>query len=176
MRGFRSLVVVGLFSAGCGARAAHPPAGPTGDTRTSAASEPGAAAAGPSEERVAVHIDDAIRRACGISDSRTYFDFDSARISGKGSKVLRQLAQCFDTGPLKEARMRLVGYADPRGEPEYNLLLGGRRASSVKDVLVQDGVSADHIETSSRGEMEAAGHDELSWTRDRRVEVRLATD
>jgi len=35
--------------------------------------------------------------------------------------------------------MRLVGHADPRGDEEYNLALGERRANAAKDFLVEKG-------------------------------------
>jgi hypothetical protein len=48
-----------------------------------------------------------------------------------------------------------VGHADPRGDDNYNLALGGRRADSVKSVIVNEGVPSSRVLTSSRGEMDA---------------------
>jgi peptidoglycan-associated lipoprotein len=87
--------------------------------------------------------------------------------------VLKQLADCFSTGPLKGRQMRLVGHADPRGEPEYNLTLGGRRADNVKSFIAKQGLAEEQMSTTSRGEMDATGTDEASWARDRRVDVIL---
>jgi len=67
--------------------------------------------------------------------------------------------------------MRLVGYADPRGTADYNLALGGRRADNVKSVIEEYGLSGQKISTSSRGAMDAAGTDESTWAKDRRVEA-----
>jgi peptidoglycan-associated lipoprotein len=67
-----------------------------------------------------------------------------------------------------------VGHADPRGDEEYNLALGGRRADAVADALAQRRLSRNQISTTSRGEMEASGTDEPSWAKDRRVDVTLA--
>lgn len=173
MRHFEVLLFAGLFGIGCGSKATNPPVAPTGtNENATAASQPNQNTAKANE--VTVHIDDAIRKACGISDSKAYFAFDSSRLEQADMKTMHQLSQCFSTGPLQGRGMRLVGYADPRGEPEYNLVLGGERASSVKQILVRDGVVAGHIETTSRGEMEAKGYDEATWARDRRVDVRLA--
>ena len=88
--------------------------------------------------------------------------------------MLRKLAVCFSTGPLAGRQMGLVGHADPRGESEYNMLLGERRATNVKQVIVSEGLAPDKMSTSSRGEMDATGTDEASWARDRRVDVVLA--
>ena len=68
--------------------------------------------------------------------------------------------------------MQLVGHADPRGDDNYNLALGGKRADSVKHVIVSRGMPATKVLTSSRGEMDATGNDESTWAKDRRVDVR----
>lgn len=175
MNGLRKMVCCGiLLAAGCGSQAVKPPAAPAANAGESSATPETDSEAAPTEEQVAVHIEDAIKKACGISDTRAYFAFDSSNLESSASGALGQLAHCFSKGPLGKERMRLVGYADPRGESEYNLVLGGERASSVKSFLVRTGVAAERIETTSRGEMEAKGHDEATWAKDRRVDVRLA--
>lgn len=70
--------------------------------------------------------------------------------------------------------MRLVGHADPRGEDSYNLALGERRATGVKKYLVNAGLGDNQGDVTSRGEMDATGTDETSWSKDRRVDVVLA--
>lgn len=120
-----------------------------------------------------VHIAEDIRKACGIADADAHFAFDSSSIGASARPVLTQLAQCFVSGPLKGREMRLVGHADPRGGDDYNMVLGGSRADTVKAFLTMQGVADDHIATTSRGEMEARGTDEASWAADRRVDVLL---
>jgi outer membrane protein OmpA-like peptidoglycan-associated protein len=51
-----------------------------------------------------------------------------------------------------DAHLILQGHADPRGGPEYNKLLSDRRVTRTKAFLVQQGVSADAIETQGLGE------------------------
>jgi peptidoglycan-associated lipoprotein len=70
--------------------------------------------------------------------------------------------------------MKLVGHADPRGEVEYNFGLGQERAGSVAEFLKERGVPSSRMVTSSRGEIEATGTEEMSWARDRRVQILLA--
>jgi peptidoglycan-associated lipoprotein len=120
-----------------------------------------------------VHISSDIRKACGISDADAHFAFDSASLGEAERPVLNQLAQCFVTGPLAKREMRLVGHADPRGADEYNMVLGGSRADTVKAFLTMKGMPSSRIATTSRGEMEARGTDEASWAEDRRVDVLL---
>jgi peptidoglycan-associated lipoprotein len=120
-----------------------------------------------------VHISSDIRKACGITDADAHFAFDSASLGEAERPVLNQLAKCFVSGPLSGREMRLVGHADPRGPDEYNMVLGGSRADTVKTFLTMKGVPGGHIATTSRGEMEARGTEEGSWAEDRRVDVLL---
>lgn len=127
----------------------------------------------PEPRAAAVTIALEIRGACGITEPVAYFDYDSAALDDQGSRVLDRVAVCFVSGPLAGKRVSVVGHADPRGEFEYNLVLGGSRASRVKTHLVAQGLGAELVETTSRGEADARGTDETSWAEDRRVDLRL---
>jgi peptidoglycan-associated lipoprotein len=78
------------------------------------------------------------------------------------------------TGPLKEKNVELIGRADPRGEAEYNMNLGAIRADAVKHYLAQLGIGGSRLTTTSRGSLDAQGHDEATWATDRRVDLSLA--
>lgn len=121
-----------------------------------------------------IHIDDAILSACKITEDKAFFAFDSAKIEGRTVPVLIQVANCFLTGPLAGKSMTLIGHADPRGEEEYNMLLGESRAEQVAKYLEQNGMSKSRLSETSRGAMDAEGTDENTWARDRRVDVLLA--
>ena len=127
-----------------------------------------------SPERALVQISEEIRKACGVSDDEAYFHFDSARITENEHGVLSRVAVCFESGPLKGRAMRLVGHADPRGDSEYNMVLGGSRADAVKNFLHERGVADTKMATTSRGELDASGTDEATWAKDRRVDIMLA--
>jgi outer membrane protein OmpA-like peptidoglycan-associated protein len=49
-------------------------------------------------------------------------------------------------------RIEIEGHTCSIGTAEYNLALGDRRATSVKDYLTSRGVSADRLRTVSYGE------------------------
>jgi peptidoglycan-associated lipoprotein len=120
-------------------------------------------------------ISDEIKKACGITDAEAFFAYDSANVRPQDVAVLKKLADCFMTGPLKGRELRLVGHADPRGDDEYNMVLGGRRADNVKSAIVGQGMTDSKIATTSRGELDATGTDEASWAKDRRVDVVLGS-
>jgi peptidoglycan-associated lipoprotein len=120
-----------------------------------------------------IRIANDVLKSCGLADDSAYFAFDSAHVEDKDKKRLGALANCFESGPLKGRQMSLVGHADPRGDGDYNLALGGRRADNVKILVVAENMSASKVSTTSRGEMDATGTDELSWAKDRTVDVKL---
>ena len=144
---------------------------PVGEAPPPTASAPPAA---PPETQSVIRIADDIRRACGINDADAHFAFDSSLVRDIEYPVLRKLVACFASGPLANREMRLIGHADPRGDDEYNLALGGSRADAVRRFLVEGGLPQTRVATSSRGEMDAQGVDDASWSQDRRVDILLA--
>lgn len=125
----------------------------------------------------AVNVDDAITKACNLKFTDTSqspkFDFDSEQLSPAEKDILEQIAKCLTTGPLKGRAVDLVGRADPRGETEYNMTLGAKRARSAHQFLASAGVANDKLFDTSRGELDSQGKDEEGWRKDRRVDVRL---
>ena len=126
--------------------------------------------------RDAVAMSSDLRQVCGIADTGAApkFDFDSALLSPADRSELDQLATCMTTGPLKGKSVQLVGRADPRGEAEYNMNLGATRANAVDHYLAQLGIDSSRLTTTSRGALDAQGHDEATYVLDRRVDLRLA--
>jgi peptidoglycan-associated lipoprotein len=125
-----------------------------------------------------LNVDDDIRKACGIVETMDIgnapkFGYDSTDMATQDRDVLSQVARCLTVGPLKGRALQLVGRADPRGEEEYNMGLGGRRADNVKSYLLNLGVDGTKLSETSRGELDASGKDEAGWALDRRVDLRL---
>jgi peptidoglycan-associated lipoprotein len=161
-----------LVLAGCAGTEKAPPVAPGGNTQQAATkAEP---AQKPAPAPTNVRVSKEIQEACSLADSEVYFDFDSARVRPTEDQALRKIVDCFVTGPLSGRAMVLVGHADPRGDEEYNLALGGSRSDAVARELVARNLKRSQVSTSSRGEMEATGTDEATWAKDRRVDVRLA--
>ena len=51
-------------------------------------------------------------------------------------------------------RVSVEGHADARGTNEYNLALGTRRATAVRDYMVSLCIAADRLQPVSKGEEE----------------------
>jgi len=120
-----------------------------------------------------INIDDAILKACGIEAPKAHFAFDSANVQGQDTTTLEAVAKCFMSGPLKGRSLKLIGHADPRGETEYNFVLGNSRADAVGGFLRSKGMDKAKIDSTSRGELDATGSDDAGWARDRRVDLML---
>jgi len=131
-----------------------------------------------SSDKMAVNVDGDIIKACNLKfeniEDAPKFDYDSEALTPGEKTVLEAIAKCLTTGPLKGRSVDLVGRADPRGETEYNMTLGAKRARSVHNFLGGLGVPNDKLRDTSRGELDATGTDEVGWRKDRRVDVRLA--
>jgi outer membrane protein OmpA-like peptidoglycan-associated protein len=105
----------------------------------------------------------------------TFPDTASAWIGGRArADVLALAARLRDR---RELRVHVIGHADARGTPEFNLNLGGRRARAVTELLARAGVPRDQIEMESRGEAEprSLGTSERVWAANRRVEISIGT-
>jgi peptidoglycan-associated lipoprotein len=163
-----SAAALSLGAVGCSDNPEPKGQGDVHTSGTSTARKPSAQ----DDTKSAIQIDDKIVKACGDLPTAR-FGFDSSEVTPEASNALDALARCFISGPLKGKGMKLVGHADPRGETEYNLALGQRRAGSVAGFLAKKGLEDARMKTSSKGEFEAAGTDEDSWARDRKVEILL---
>jgi peptidoglycan-associated lipoprotein len=159
------------FIAGCGGNAPPPPASPTAQT-TTPTTLTGAAPQRKSDQDVSLSKN--IRDLCKIDDSdrAPKFDFDSSQLSSSDRDLLQQVAKCMTDGALKGKNVELIGRADPRGEQEYNMTLGSSRSTAARNFLKGLGIADSRMTETSRGALDATGHDEESWAVDRRVDIR----
>jgi peptidoglycan-associated lipoprotein len=105
-------------------------------------------------------------------DRVIYFDFDSYVVKDQFRPIVEAHA-----GLLKANRTKkevAEGHTDERGGSEYNLALGQKRAEAVVKQMVLLGATDAQLEAVSYGKERpvALGHDEDSWAKNRRVELR----
>ncbi len=97
-----------------------------------------------------------------------YFELDKSEIRQNGRQTLQ-----LDDDWLKKwtsTRITIEGHCDSRGSSEYNLALGNRRASAVREYLVNLGIPVNRILTVSKGKEEPVCRDENEscWQQNRR--------
>jgi peptidoglycan-associated lipoprotein len=97
-----------------------------------------------------------------------FFDYDMSAIRDDARPILQRNADYLRR--WMSTRVSIEGHADSRGTAEYNLALGERRASSVRDYLVSLGIAADRMLPVSRGEEspQCTEENEACWQRNRR--------
>ena len=104
---------------------------------------------------------------------RVFFAYDSYSLAALAQTTLNKQAKWLKANP--SVAIAVEGHADERGTREYNLALGDRRASSVKDYLMSQGISSNRISTISYGKERPvkSGSNDTAWAQNRRsVSVR----
>lgn len=102
------------------------------------------------------------------------FPYDSSLIKGQtGLGIINAIANYMKENP--NTYIFVEGHCDNRGAVAYNLALGARRANSVRNALIQEGVSPDNIFTISYGKERplVQGNDENAWAKNRRAEFKV---
>ena len=77
------------------------------------------------------------------------FDYDQSNIRGDQTPNAQGDAAFLAQHP--SIKVLVEGHCDDRGSEEYNLALGTSRAESLKQTLLEQGVSADRVKTVSYG-------------------------
>ena len=99
------------------------------------------------------------------------FDYDQFGIRDDQRAVLQKNADYLRRWTT--VRVSIEGHADARGTNEYNLALGQRRATAVRDYLVGVGITADRMTVVSKGEEEPVCREDADacHMRNRRVHL-----
>jgi outer membrane protein OmpA-like peptidoglycan-associated protein len=79
-----------------------------------------------------------------------YFDFDRSSLRPEALRLLDDAVAKLQANP--DRNIVIEGHTCSIGTNEYNLALGNRRATSVRDYLLSRGVAANRMETRSFGE------------------------
>lgn len=97
-----------------------------------------------------------------------YFGYNSAAIEGDTRDALNANAEFLKSNA--SVKVLVEGHCDERGSVQFNLALGEKRAKTVKDYLTSQGVAANRVTIVSLGKEKPVsfGHDEESWSKNRR--------
>ena len=97
-----------------------------------------------------------------------FFNLDEASIRDDGRGTLQKNADWMKR--WTSTRITVEGHCDERGTAEYNLALGERRASAVKEYLVSLGISPERVAVVSKGKESpfCTDSNESCWQQNRR--------
>jgi outer membrane protein OmpA-like peptidoglycan-associated protein len=110
-------------------------------------------------------------------DEKVLFDTDKADIKPSAAEALKQI-----TGSINQrynaSQVRVMGFADSRGDKSYNKDLSAKRAEAVKNYLVANGnIAATRVSVEPMGESMPAATNTTAAGRqeNRRVEIAVRT-
>lgn len=99
---------------------------------------------------------------------RVFFGYDQHNLTDEARTTLENQASWLQQYP--SVNITIEGHADERGTREYNLALGERRSTAVKNYLIALGVEPFRIRTISFGKERPAvpGSNPTAWAQNRR--------
>jgi len=105
--------------------------------------------------------------------STVYFAYNSNELDDAIKATLQANAAWLKAHP--KYIVEVGGHCDERGSIGYNIALGDRRATAVKDYLVGLGVNGASLVAISYGEEKPAdpGHNEEAWAKNRRAQFTI---
>jgi outer membrane protein OmpA-like peptidoglycan-associated protein len=99
------------------------------------------------------------------------FRTGSAEITADIAHQIQVLAQAVTKSP--ELKIRVDGYADPRGTIDTNMKLSQDRANAVRDLLLASGVGEEALEVNAYGKSQSTAEDNDGYALERRVRLTL---
>lgn len=101
------------------------------------------------------------------------FATDSANLAPSAADVVGRIADTMKKNP--DLNVAVVGYTDNTGDFKYNIQLSERRAKTMVDALVKDGVAANRLAALGAGPLSPVAPNDTAEGRaqNRRVELVL---
>jgi outer membrane protein OmpA-like peptidoglycan-associated protein len=99
------------------------------------------------------------------------FRTGSAEITPEIAHQVQVLAQAVAKSP--ELKVRVDGYADPRGTVDTNLKLSEARANAVRDLFLAAGISDELLEVNAYGKSQSVAADADGYALERRVRLTI---
>jgi outer membrane protein OmpA-like peptidoglycan-associated protein len=99
------------------------------------------------------------------------FRTGSAEITPEIAHQVQVLAQAVAKSPA--LKVRVDGYADPRGTVDTNLKLSEARANAVRDLFLDAGISDDLLEVNAYGKSQSVAADADGYALERRVRLTI---
>lgn len=110
----------------------------------------------------------------GYIFSTIHFEYNSSMVKGaQNQETIQKIATYMKSNP--STYVFVEGHCDERGPEAYNLALGSRRANSIRNTLIKEGVSPNNLFTISYGKERPIAFDsnEDAWAMNRRADFKL---
>jgi CHAT domain-containing protein len=100
------------------------------------------------------------------------FNSGSAQVKGESDNQLKEILAALTSNKLKGAKIRIEGHTDSVGDAKFNLRLSQKRAKTIYDYLTKNGIPAEHLNYTGKGDTEqiASNSDEKGRKQNRRVD------
>ena len=143
--------------------------GSSDSSSSSSSSTSSSGASGSSSESTTTYSYDTDPKTALIKvGDRVLFGYDSSELDDDDRSVLDNQAKFLNQNP--SLKVTIEGHCDERGTREYNLALGEKRASAVKDYLISVGIKSERISVVSYGKErpQVLGSNKAAWSMNRR--------
>jgi peptidoglycan-associated lipoprotein len=120
-----------------------------------------------------IRSEEAATAAAGLRD--VFFAFDSFAITEEGRQALARDAEWAKANPA--SRLKIEGHCDERGTSAYNIVLGEKRAKTVRNYLVELGINTKRLSVVSYGKERpfCKDHAESCYAQNRRGHLVVKT-
>ena len=141
----------------------------SGSSDSSSSSSSSTSSSGASSDSATTYSYDTDPKTAFIKvGDRVLFGYDSSELDDDDRSVLDNQAKFLNQNP--SLKVTIEGHCDERGTREYNLALGEKRASAVKDYLISVGINSERVSVVSYGKErpQVLGSNKAAWSMNRR--------
>lgn len=105
-----------------------------------------------------------------------HFGYNSSYLSDYSKTKLELVIKEMNQNP--GMRIKIHAYSDPIGANNYNMELSNKRANTVRDYLIAQGIDASRLEIASEGELNpiVETDDKIANVMNRRVEFEIISE
>jgi outer membrane protein OmpA-like peptidoglycan-associated protein len=109
-----------------------------------------------------------------LKNVKVYFDYDKSKLRTDTVRILEDAVKTLGKNP--EANILITGNCDVRGPENYNIRLGQKRAASVKNYMLDNGIAEGRVKIISRGKLNAIApvSDLVGMQKDRNAQFMIA--
>ena len=157
------------IASGASGSSATTSAASSGSSDSSSSSSSSTSSSGASSESATTYSYDTDPKTALIKvGDRVLFGYDSSELDDDDRSVLDNQAKFLNQNP--SLKVTIEGHCDERGTREYNLALGEKRASAVKDYLISVGINSERVSVVSYGKErpQVLGSNKAAWSMNRR--------